>query len=229
MAADLPQDMDGLFIEELEIFNMGMRTNLLQAGFEDFEALVGQDEKYAYNVCQVVRKMAGQPVNETQVPVSTQVNLSKLVTLATYRYITRRDQAYDNVDIALMNHVSDWIEQQVQDPEDTIPKYSDGVDIRRWFESIDQYLGSKCGVKSKVPLLYVVKAEDDLDEDDDTLDDTTDLDMDVARRGRLDGRYYTADNKAVWLLLKSKCHGTNMWSTISRFDRRSDGRQAYKT
>src|SRR5210317_1034012 len=103
-------EMDDLFIEELDIFNMGMRNNLLQAGFEGFEALVGQDEKYAYNVCQVVRKMTGQPAAAVQVPVSTQINLSKLVTLATYRYITRRDQAYDNVNISLMDHVFDWIQ-----------------------------------------------------------------------------------------------------------------------
>ena len=226
--AALPQDMDDLLIE-LEVFNLQMRANLTQAGFEDFDALVGQDEKYAYNVCQVVRKMTGQPAAAVQVPVSTQVKLSKLVTLATYRYITRRDQLYDNVDEALMDHVFDWMEQQVQAPEDTIEKYSDGIDIRRWFESIEQYLGIKCGVKSKVPLLYVVKAVADFpDNEDEALNDTTDLDLDVARRGRLDGRFYTADNKAVWLLLKSKCHGTNMWSTISRFDRTSDGREAYK-
>jgi len=206
-----------------------MRANIIQAGFEDFDSLVGQDGKYAHNVCQMVRKTQGQPANQTQVPVSTEVQLSKLVTLATYRYITRRDQEYDNVNLALMDHVSDWMEQQAEAPEDNIEKYSNGIDIRRWFEAIDQYLGVKCGVKSKVPLLYVVKAVEDFPaEEDDVLEDTTDLDVDVARRGRLDGRFYTADNKAVWLFLKSKCHATNMWTTISRFDKASDGREAYK-
>ena len=89
MAAALPQDMDDLLIE-LEVFDAGMRDNLTQSGFDTMDTLVGQDDKYAYNVCQVVRKMVGQPAAQVQVPVNTHTTLTKLVTLATYRHITRR-------------------------------------------------------------------------------------------------------------------------------------------
>jgi hypothetical protein len=225
--AALPQDMDDLLLE-LDVLNMGMRANLIQAGYDTFDALVGQDEKYAHSVCQVVRKMQGQPADQTQVPVSVEIRLSKMVILATYRYITRRAQNYDNVTTQLLDHVFDWTVQKVQSPEESIEKYSEGIDIRRWFESIEQYLAVKRGVRSNVPLLYVVKALVILPADEDnTLGEQTDLAQDVARKGRLDGRFYTADNQEVWLLLKSKCHGTAMWSTISRYERISDGRNAY--
>ena len=226
----LPVDMDDLLIE-LDVTNAGMRQNLIRAGFDDFDTLVGKDDKYAYNVCRMVRKMtgAGQNAARAQVPVSTQTTLTKLVDLATYRYITRRDQDYDNVDLELLDHVFDWIEQQIKDPEDSIIKYAENIDVRRWLESIEQFLGVKCGVKSKVPLLYIVKAAEEFDDDEDeTLDEAIDLDIDVARRGRLDGRFYRADNKAVWLLLKSKCHGTTIWSTISKHEKTNDGRKAFK-
>ena len=45
--------------------------------------------------------------------------------------------------------------------------------------------------------------------------------------GRHNGKFWAADNKAVFLFLRLKCHGTNAWSTIQAFAQGHNGKRAW--
>jgi hypothetical protein len=56
---------------------------------------------------------------------------------------------------------------------------------------------------------------------------TPDLHDELMDRGRHSGFFWAADNKKLWDLMRSVCHGTTAWSSIARFERTHNGRGAY--
>ena len=81
------------------------------------------------------------------------------------------------------------------------------------------------GHTTKFPLAYVIRQDDAVAAD--AYEEDTDFSQVLNDSGRHDGIFWRADNAAVWLFLRSKCHKTTMWSCIEAHERRKDGRAAY--
>ena len=73
-----------------------------------------------------------------------------------------------------------------------------------------------------MPIAYVIREEEER-----LPSETTDNDIDLATRGRLDGEFWVADNRAVWEFLHDKCVSSTVWGTILPYQRSRDGRGAY--
>ena len=53
------------------------------------------------------------------------------------------------------------------------------------------------------------------------------FDEELAACGRCDGLFYRNDNKALWIIIKSKTEETIAWNHIKNYT--NDGRRAYMT
>ena len=118
-----------------------------------------------------------------------------------------------------------WYKQQLPTPDDNVEVYSDSKDKRRWLESIDNHIALMKGNTTGLPLAYVTREEAPAVPD--ALAAETDYETVLRDSGRHTGAFWRADNEAVWLFLRSKCHKTSVWSCIEPFERRRNGRLAY--
>ena len=222
MAANMQLYMD----QVLGINNVGMRNKLENAGFRNLASLVKKDTKFAHYACQSVRKSGTGQAASRDVTMEMEENLGRLVLYSRYRYIVQRPLDYASATLANLEVVDDWFNQLEDDPsEDTVPAFTDGANKKQWFENITAYLGIKKG-KSGVPLLYVVREDPNLPPVDPGFG-VPSFNDEVFLRGRHGGHFWAADNKSVWLLMRSKCHGTTAWNTIAGFQATNNGRAAF--
>ena len=211
----------------LGIGNLGLRTKLRDAGFRNMDSLVKKDSKFTHYACQSVRKSTTGNAEHRDVTMETEERLGKLVLYSKYRYIVQRPMHLNTATLANLDTVEDWFNQLEDDPsEDTVPAFTDSANKKQWFESITSYLAIKKGKSSGVPLLYVVREHVNVPLPDQGIFRPSPSD-EVMLRARHDGHFWVADNKAVWLLLRSKCHGTTAWNTIAGFQGASNGRGAF--
>ena len=211
----------------LGIGNLGLRTKLRDAGFRNMDSLVKKDSKFTHYACQSVRKSTTGNAEHRDVTMETEERLGKLVLYSKYRYIVQRPMHLNTATLANLDTVEDWFNQLEDDPsEDTVPAFTDSANKKQWFESITSYLAIKKGKSSGVPLLYVVREHVNVPLPDQGIFRPSPSD-EMMLRARHDGHFWVADNKAVWLLLRSKCHGTTAWNTIAGFQGASNGRGAF--
>jgi hypothetical protein len=187
-------DMQGFLQNVIGVANANMRQHLLTSGFPNLDNLHEQDDDYAKNVCNVVRKMSGKPATfaERNVSVLIETRLKVLVHWCRYMYITQRDRDFVDATLANVMAVHQWYQELDADPEDTIDAFKDNIDRRRWLESIESYLCVKKGVLSGVPLSYAIRETEDFEVDEEFGEpnlDEFDIYNDVKTRGRLDGLF----------------------------------------
>ena len=104
-----------------------------------------------------------------------------------------------------------------------VKPFHDTINKKKWFESIRGLLAIKLG-PSKVPLLYLVRMNQ---APVDFEFGVPGFDEELAACGRHDGVFFRNDNKALWILLKSKTEGTIAWNHIKGYT--NNGRRAYMT
>jgi hypothetical protein len=202
-----------------------VRQTLAQAGFNDLDFVYKQELKWSDGVCDGVLKSRVGPPEQRHISVNSILILKKFVLYQKIRYLSGRTRTYANSTLARMNAVYDWYSQLEKDPDDTVANFTDRCNKRLWLESIHQYLSSTKGA-ALVPLGYVLR-EQQRPVPVPNFGQPT-YDEEVATRGRLDGHFWNADNRSVWLFLRQKCHGTTAWTVIVEFQRTNDGRAAYQ-
>ena len=225
-------DMDDYLEQILDVDDQDMRDKIINMGFDDIDALPRvKATEYAHQVCQAVRKSEGNAESK-EVSISIESNLAKLCRWAKYLYLTQRNLDLDDATLEVLDSVDGWFNQLADDPSaDDVDKFTDSLNKKNWFESIDGYLSSKKG-PSGVPLLYVILVNDindDYDVEDINGPDQVTFDEDLASRGRQEGHFWPGDNKAVWTFLKAKTQTTTAWAFVKGYNRSNNGRGAYLT
>jgi hypothetical protein len=219
------QGMHDYLEDVLDVDNAALRLNLMRGGFRSPAALVTKKKDFVHSVCTNIRKSGGL-AGPRNIGAELEENLEKFVLWCRYRYLTQRNLAFAEATMVSLDAISIWCDQLQKDPDPlSVDKFTDGIDRRQWFESIQNYLGLIRGA-AKLPLAYAIKEEDDLPAVDSGFG-MPDFDEDLATRGRIQGSFWKADNTTVWQFLKSKCHGTDAWTVILGFNTRKDGRGAY--
>ena len=216
-AAHLP--MSNYLRNTLDVQNVTMRARIIRSGFRTLDALARQlkPKEWVKEVCNAIRRQAGQPATK-EVTMELQANLVKLVQWCLYSYMTQRQLLPAQATQNNIDDVSSWLELLPEEvPDSTVEKYKDSGNSRHWIESIRTYFSVKKGA-AQMPLLYVLRKQAAVPANDPGFGNP-DFSTELATRGRHDGHYYRADNRAVWLFLKLKCHGTTAWNTILQFQR----------
>ena len=127
--------------------------------------------------------------------------------------------------LEVLEAIGTWYDLQPEDPkEDPVKNFKEGANMKLWFQSVQHHLGNVKGA-SGFPLLYTIRGDRELEEEEIT--DETDFDDDVAFRGRLSGHFWAADNRRLFQFLQIKTHGSIAWNEISECKQRMNGRQAY--
>ena len=107
------------------------------------------------------------------------------------------------------------------------PQFPGTDKARKWFEQFDQWASRYLG-PSGVPLLYVIRKESDIEEDDEGWYQPS-LNEDLALRGPHgnESMFWREDNLAVWNMLMHCLHPTTSWTHIKPFQKKADGHGAY--
>lgn len=235
MAAAPVIDTMELVLEHMcAVSRPGTIVLLMEAGCESLDGLVGQDSDFAKEICNNVRKSRGGNDADKNVPHSVQTNIHMLVLWCNYMHITQREDTTqpdepldpDDVDYGDMEGIRDYHKGlQDQPKQEDVPKFTDNCNKRRWFEGLEEHLGRKVGPGSGLPLIYVI-TENNLNEHPDF--GSPSFDEDLKHRGRHNGKFWSADNRAVFVFLEHVTFGTNAWTCIMRFKRSTDGKEAWK-
>ena len=203
----------------------GMRTKVTGAGFRSLDACSQFDRTYVHNACQTVRKTEGN-ANTKEITMEMEHRLVKLCEYSKFQYITDGSMVPADCNMQMMNQVYEWKEGLPDDPETaSVNAFTESANKKVWFEEIRGYFAFKKG-RTGYPLLYVIRAANDPLDPAPAWGHPT-LSEYLETQGRHEGRFYAADNTAVWLFLRQKCVGTNAWNCIRSFERRCDGRGAY--
>ena len=228
MAAQIHRDeMDEYFELWLDIDNDQQRENLLDAGFDSVETIAKRNTDFAHKVCQLVRKNGAGGAAGKNASIATEESLTLLILLQRLNYICERDVDFDQADEETLERVNNWFDQVKQnEPKEGIKPFTEGANKKIWFESIENYFAAKAG-PSGVPLSYVIRDDAGLPAEDPGFG-VPDFDHEVATRGRHNGHFWENDNKTVWNDIKDAVHGTTAWSTIKRFARTKNGRDAFR-
>ena len=134
-----------------------------------------------------------------------QENLVKLVQWCLYSYMTQRQLLHAQATQDKIDNVNSWLDLLPEEVgETTVEKYKDSCNPRHWIESIRTYFSVKKGA-AQMPLLYVIRKLAALPANNPGFGNP-DFSTELVSRGRHDGHYYRAYNRAVWLFLKLKCH-----------------------
>lgn len=118
--------------------------------------------------------------------------------------------------------------EEAEDDEAKAPeKLSDVKNIRQTLENLDTYLLRKRG-SWNIPLAYVVREVVALPAPaNDPGFGMPSYELELIRRAPHDGRYYTEDLKAVWMVIRAITHDGPAWNWVQSFARNLDGRGAY--
>ena len=223
-----PANMDELMEQTLGITRVHTRTLLIESGFSTLQALRFKDLAWVQSICSNVRKCSRNTALDRFISMEHQRYLESLVLWVNYFWQTRRestDYALPNLDV--MEHIRQWVDDREKDPTDTISKFADMKDRRRWLESITTYMQMLCGKRSNMPLAYILRDPAAAPGPAPALDDTIDLASDHLQHARMNGTFYASDRKVVFQHLKKWCHGSSAWSAIEQFDATNNGREAW--
>ncbi len=223
------QPMNRHLEDHLGIDNNYLRANIIRSGFNTASRLINMRSTIVGKIATNVRKMPSGTTGQKHVTVEVEEDLERTAIFSRYTFVTQRQMDFQFATKENLNTLFDWYVQQAEDPStDTVSKFSDSSNKREWFESIQNYLSEKKGA-IKMPLLYVIRAEDPVVTNPNDIwgQAAPDFNEDLRTRARHDGCFWKADNTAVWPFLHSKCHGTTAWTTISIHEKEADGRKAY--
>ena len=212
-----PATMPDVLQHVLGVTSQGMRNKLFAMGFRDLRSLVDKGDDYAHKVCTLVRKSAGGQPAEKNIPMLVEEDLKKLVRYCRINFLLQRALNYGDIYDEILEEVNDFFEQLGDDPNhEDVPKYSDKCNLKKWFESLRNYLATKKG-KAGLPILYVITDNNLAAYPQVQHPNFPEFETELKFRGRHNGKFWAADNKAVFIFLRLKCHGTNAWSTIQAF------------
>jgi hypothetical protein len=149
-----------------------------------------------------------------------------------YAYMTQRVPNFEDKDevpsLAVLASLDFYVKSFPLPKDVEKPPQFPGTDkARKWFEQFDQrasrYLGS-----SGVPLLYVIRKESKIEEEDKGWYQLS-LNEDLALRGPHgnESMFWHEDNLAIWNMLMHCLHPTSSWTHIKPFQKKSDGHGAY--
>ena len=178
------------------------------------------------------RTRPGAGAQAVKLPFVAILKLKALATWAEYRQ--RRGQEtspddFDEVEVPLwQRRVRDLVElatdKKIEAKAPEVLK-----DITKWpaFKSnMQAYLQGMRSGQAGIPLDYVIREKEDVDQED--LDgDYVTLDDDMRATTVLIGSEYIADNQKVWLQIKPLLEESPAWTFIRKWDKTSDGRSAW--
>ena len=154
--------MDQYLQHVIGVVRENTRIKLIYYGFDSFEALVGKNDKLAVDACYVSRKQGAGNAADKIINVAIEDRLKELIVYCNYCHLAQLPFDYNDATRDAINSVHAWVTQLGDDPETSyVLTYKEGLNIREWFESIETYLSRKKGNKSKMPLLYVIREDND--------------------------------------------------------------------
>ena len=205
-----------------------MRDLIIDNGYNSSRALITKKDDFVSKMCSYIRKSSGSAAGrpDRNVTVETEQRLSKLQLFTKCCYMTEREVDLNNgPTLEVLDSIGTWFDLQPEDPkDDPVKNFKEGANMKIWFQSVKHHLGTVKGA-SGFPLLYTIREERELEDDETTHE--TDFDEDIAFRGRLAGHFWAADNRILFQLLQIKTHGTIAWNEISECKQRMNGRLAY--
>ena len=127
--------------------------------------------------------------------------------------------------LAEINRIWDFYLNYERNKDNDIPtpeKYKPNK-LKETLDALDQLLSQVLG-DIGLPLTYLIRDEVDPPAAAPPAQPTME---DMIRRARHNGRFYAADNKKLWDILYATFFGTDGWTWIVSFQRRTNGRGAY--
>ena len=222
-------EMSDYLENTLGVANPTLRFNIMSNGFRTAANLVNKEKGFVHKLCQNVRKnSAGTAINRS-VTAELEEELDHTLLWIKCRYQTQRSPSLVEATVAQVEAVSTWSQELIDsgDPDPTsVAKYTDRTQAREWFETILAFLGEKLG-RSGYPVLYVVRKDQALPAVDAGFG-LPSFEADLEQRGRVGaGTFWRADNNFLFTFLRSKCHGTTAWNSISSLAATRNGRAAF--
>lgn len=111
-----------------------------------------------------------------------------------------------------------------EDPTKPAP-FKKMKDWTLWSQSLENYLSQIVG-RAKISLMYLIRAEDE-PEDDLDVDDFDSEETFLAAATVLHGKHFELDNKRFFREIKALTIDGEAWTYIKRFERAQNGRAAY--
>ncbi len=228
-AAIVINDMEDYLIERLDVLNNTLRNRILDEGFEDMESLVQKDEDWVKDACTSVRKSGGADATR-RITANLRQNMIALVYWARLMYLLQRPYDYLEATVPLIHKAYEWFTSRKADDEPAaVQTYSETVNKRDWFQSMENYLACTTG-SAGVPILYLVTTDGVIDPAAPVppITEDTDLDVMLSQRGIHEGKWFKQDNSTLWTFLHKICFGTKAYQTIEQFQRAKNGTSAYR-
>jgi hypothetical protein len=191
--------------------------------------------------CANIRKPGGMVVDEDgdlvpnrgqQVSVLLEKRLKQFWFFTRYAYMTQREPDWATgegvPELAELSNLDSYLKsfplaKDVEKP----PQFPGQDKARKWFEQFDTWAAKTLG-PSGVPLLYVLRKESEIQDEDPGWYEPN-LKMDVALRGPHgdDNIFWREDNTAVWDMLVHCLHPTKEYAYAQPFERAMNGNGAY--
>ena len=222
----MANDMDAYLEHVLEVENDDMRDLILNNGFNNVTKLVRAKSDFVSKMCSIIRKSGHGDAEARAITMELERYLQMLQWFLKYCYLTNREVTLNEASLDRLEEVSNW--QQLlptEAPDDSVPKFKETLNLKTWFESIENHLRLKVG-PSGVPLLYTIREDGLMNRV--AFEAIDDFDEDMATFGRLSGYYWQADNRALWQYIQNKTHGTTAWSVVQPCKPNQNGRTAYR-
>ncbi len=229
MAGVPPANMDEYLERTLSVNVQGLRQKLIAQGLTDLLALIVKHKDFIKTTCKNIRKSSTGHANTREITDDLERNLLGLHLWCKLMYLNQRQLDYAQATLIDINMVLDWWEGFGLEDVDasSIPSYSASLNLRGWFESIENFLGNKLG-HSGFPILYAANGTGQVPAGPDPGFGQPSYDTELVSRGRHDGYYWPKDNCMLWQFLYSKCHNTKCYANISAFRNDKDGYSAYQ-
>ncbi len=210
-------------------------------GYDEIEELSHADAK---NLCHVIRKPGGmipgdngENVPNPGVFISARAEESLKLAIYFIKHRKRTSRVTNPADITLQNirSLKELMddEEQHEEPDPPTDLFTN-KDWTRIIEILVEYLREKRGNTSKLPLVYVVRKEEAV-QDDPEGGWPTKIDEMINRAPILDdngpGGYnvtYLADREAVWHIIAGLTRNHSCWTYVKVAQRTRDGRLAYQ-
>ncbi len=222
-------DMEDYLIERFDVLNNTLRNRILDEGYDDMESLVTQTEDWVKDACTSVRKSGG-PDATKHITANLRQTLIALAYWARLMYLLQRPYDYLEATVPLIRKAYEWFtNRKVEEEPAAVQTYSETVNKRDWFQSMENYLACTTG-SAGVPILYLVTTDGVIDPADPVppITEDTDLDVMLSQRGIHEGKWFKQDNSTLWTFLHKICFGTKAYQTIEQFQRAKNGTSAYR-
>ena len=160
MAANNPANMEQFLELGLGIENAGMIERIQAAGYTTINGVLRKPLDFADKVCNVVRKGTGGNAANKDISVPVQEEMKFSMLIFKYQYMVRRPEDFDLViDPENREDMGAWCTQNKAASDslvDNVLTYTSGINVQKWFESMESYLTIKVG-PSGMPLLYIIR------------------------------------------------------------------------